>query len=81
MKYRGTPSYVILADANQPENHDIEIAHCEFTDGHDCVYVRYIKNLRFHHNYIDNFNDDGFEVAREVATTRSIAIRIASRGR
>ena len=62
MKYRGTPSYVILADANQPENHDVEIAHCEFTDGHDGVYVRYIKNLKFHHNYIDNFNDDGFEV-------------------
>jgi hypothetical protein len=62
MKYRGTPSYVIMGEMNQPENRDFEIAYSEITDGHDCVYVRFVKNLKFHHNYVDNFNDDGLEV-------------------
>jgi hypothetical protein len=44
-----------------PANENIEFANCEFTDDHDFAYVRYVKNLRFHHNFVDNFNDDGFE--------------------
>jgi len=62
MKYRGTPSYAIITQRQKPENHDFEIARCEFTDGHDFAWLRYVKNLRFHHNYVDNFNDDGLEV-------------------
>ena len=62
MKYRGTPSYQIIAQRNKPQNHNWTIANCEFTDDHDGVWVRYVKNLRFHHNYVDNFNDDGIEV-------------------
>jgi hypothetical protein len=62
MKYRGTPSYQVVFHNNQPLNEDIEIANCEFTDDHDFAFFRYAKNLRFHHNMVDNFNDDGIEI-------------------
>jgi hypothetical protein len=61
MKYRGTASYQIVLQNNQPYNEDIEFANCEFTDDHDFAFLRYAKNLRFHHNFVDNFNDDGME--------------------
>jgi hypothetical protein len=50
MKYRGTASYQIVLQNGQPVNEDIEFAHCEFTDDHDFAFLRYAKNLRFHHN-------------------------------
>lgn len=61
MKYRGTAAYQIVLQNNQPVNENIEIANCEFTDDHDFAFFRFAKNLRFHHNYVDNFNDDGIE--------------------
>ncbi|MBW3598016.1 MAG: hypothetical protein KY475_12155 [Planctomycetes bacterium] len=61
MKYRGTASYQIVLQDNQPINENIEFAWCEFTDDHDFAFLRYAKDLRFHHNYVDNFNDDGLE--------------------
>jgi hypothetical protein len=61
MKYRGTASYQIVLQNNQPGNEDIEFAFCEFTDDHDFAYLRFVKNLQFHHNLVDNFNDDGLE--------------------
>jgi hypothetical protein len=41
-----------------PQNDNWEIAYCEFTDAHDGVYLGGI-NVRFHHNLIDNLQDDG----------------------
>jgi hypothetical protein len=41
-----------------PQNDNWEIAHCEFTDAHDGVYLGGV-NVRFHHNRLDNFQDDG----------------------
>lgn len=41
-----------------PYNHDWEISHCEFTDGHDGVYLSG-RNIRFHHNWVDKMQDDG----------------------
>ncbi len=61
MKYRGTASYQIVLQDNQPINEDLELAWCEFTDDHDFAFLRVAKNLRFHHNFVDNFNDDGLE--------------------
>ncbi len=61
MKYRGTASYQIVLQNNQPGNENIEFAWCEFTDDHDFAFLRYVKNLQFHHNFVDNFNDDGLE--------------------
>lgn len=62
MKYRGTATYSILAQDFQPQCHDFEFAWNEFTDGHDFAYLRFIRNLKFHHNFVDGFNDDGIEV-------------------
>jgi hypothetical protein len=61
MKYRGIPSYQIVLKDNQPRNENIEFGHCEFTDDHDFAFLRLATNLRFHHNFVDNFNDDGLE--------------------
>lgn len=61
MKYRGTASYAVVLRDDQPTNENIEFAFCEFTDGHDFAFLRYVKNLQFHHNFVDNFNDDGLE--------------------
>src|SRR5262249_48978636 len=61
MKYRGTASDVVILQNHQPLNENIEFAWCEFTDGHDFAFLRFAKNLQFHHNYVDNFNDDGLE--------------------
>jgi hypothetical protein len=41
-----------------PYNHDWEIANCEFTDGHDGVYLSG-RAIRFHHNLVDRMQDDG----------------------
>lgn len=61
MKYRGTATYQIVFQNEQPYNENIELANCEFTDDHDFAFLRYVKNLNFHHNFVDNFNDDGLE--------------------
>lgn len=61
MKYRGTASYQIVLQDNQPSNENIEFAWCEFTDDHDFAFLRFAKNLQFHHNLVENFNDDGLE--------------------
>lgn len=61
MKYRGTPTYQIVLQNGQPLNENIELASSEFTDDHDFAFVRWVKNLQFHHNFVDNFNDDGLE--------------------
>lgn len=61
MKYRGTATYQIVLQNNQPGNENVEIAWNEFTDDHDFAFFRPVKNLQFHHNFVDNFNDDGLE--------------------
>lgn len=61
MKYRGTASYQIMLRNNQPLNENIEFASCEFTDDHDFAFLRHVQALKFHHNLVDNFNDDGLE--------------------
>jgi hypothetical protein len=50
---------VFIADSKGAQSRDWELAYDEFTDGHDGVVIDSIKGLRFHHNRIDNFNDDG----------------------
>lgn len=41
-----------------PQNDRWEIAHCELGDAHDGVYLGAI-NVDFHHNVLDNLQDDG----------------------
>jgi hypothetical protein len=42
-----------------PYNQRWEISHSEFTDAHDGVYLGDIDGVKFHHNYVHNFQDDG----------------------
>jgi hypothetical protein len=42
--------------SGEPENSGIEISNCEFRDAHD-IYL-FGKDVKFHHNWIDNINDD-----------------------
>ena len=61
MKYHGTASYQVVLQDDQPRNEDVSLSWCEFTDDHDFAYLRFVRNLDFHHNFVDNFNDDGLE--------------------
>src|SRR5690349_23720058 len=47
------------SDSKGAQSHDWELAYNEFTDGHDGLVIDSVKTLAFHHNRIDNFNDDG----------------------
>lgn len=40
-----------------PFNHDWDISGCEFTDGHDGVYLSG-RTIRFHHNVVERIQDD-----------------------
>jgi hypothetical protein len=40
-----------------PHNHTWDVSRCEFTDGHDGVYLSG-HDIRFHHNWVDRFQDD-----------------------
>lgn len=45
-----------------PHNHDWEISNCEFTESHDGPYLSG-RDIRFHHNLVDNMQDDGIYVS------------------
>lgn len=56
LKYRGIPAYLLwFGEACK----DFEVAYCELVDGHDGLFVGPVQNLLFHHNLVENFNDDG----------------------
>lgn len=59
LKYRGSSPYLLVADSHAPRSHDWDISYSDFTDSHDGLIVDSIKTLRFHHNRIDNLDDDG----------------------
>jgi len=48
-----------------PYNHDWEIKNCDFTDAHDGVYLSG-RQIRFHHNRVDNIHDDGIYLSSPV---------------
>jgi hypothetical protein len=58
-KYRGSAAYLLTVRGSDPPCRDFEIAYCELTDGHDGPFVGTVLGLKFHHNLVDNFNDDG----------------------
>jgi hypothetical protein len=51
----GTYEFEVFA---YPYNHDWDIGHCEFTDGHDGVYLSG-RAIKFHHNVVERMQDDG----------------------
>lgn len=58
MKYRGNSPYLVIAASGLPQSRDWELAYNDFTDGHDGLVLDSIAGLRFHHNRVENFNDD-----------------------
>lgn len=74
MKYRGASAYLLIADGSEPPNREFEIAFCEFTDSHDGLMIGTIDSLRFHHNLVDNFNDDGLYLTYDGHAGRDIQI-------
>ncbi|MEX0819852.1 MAG: hypothetical protein WD070_09660, partial [Pirellulaceae bacterium] len=62
LKYRAIEARVFSASGWAPtgaDNHDFELAYSEFTDCVDGVFIGNVKNVRFHHNLLDNISDDG----------------------
>lgn len=69
MKNRGNSPYLLIADGAAPQNHHWELAYNELVDGHDGAILDGIKSLRFHHNVVDNFNDDALYLTFTPRTT------------
>ncbi|QDU95992.1 hypothetical protein Pla8534_38110 [Lignipirellula cremea] len=62
LKYRAIEARIFSASSWAPtgsDNHDFELAHSEFTDCVDGVFIGNVRNVRFHHNLVDNVSDDG----------------------
>lgn len=59
-KNRTGVGYLAIAEG---ECHDFEFAFSEFTDHHDGIKVFRCDSVRFHHNLVDNLNDDGIELS------------------
>jgi len=66
-KYRSMDKYLFSTGGRPSINRDWEIAYCEFTDDHDGPHLGATQGLRFHHNLVDNFNDDGLFVTARSA--------------
>ncbi|MDA0838727.1 MAG: hypothetical protein O3B01_16100 [Planctomycetota bacterium] len=58
-KYRSMDIYLMSTGGNPLKNNDWEFAYSEFTDSHDGPHLGATRGLRFHHNLVENFNDDG----------------------
>ena len=52
---KATIDVLLYGEGNNKQ--DFEIHHCEFVNGHDLYLVA--KNMHFHHNWIDNLQDEG----------------------
>lgn len=64
-KYRGNSPYLLILSPRGAQVTDVELAHCEFTDNHDGLILGTASNVRFHHNLVDNFDDDGLYLTLE----------------
>lgn len=49
-----------------PHNHDWDVSYCDFTDAHDGIYPSG-RDVRFHHNLIDNMQDDPIYISSPTA--------------
>lgn len=62
LKYRAIEARLFSASGWSPtgrDNRDFELAYSEFTDCVDGVFLGNVRNVRFHHNLLDNVSDDG----------------------
>ncbi len=66
-KDRSGAGYLVVAHGR-----DFEFSHCEFTDNHDGILLKDVENIHFHHNVVDNMNDDGVEMGPKRKTGRML---------
>jgi hypothetical protein len=62
LKYRAFEARIFSASGWAPtgaDNRDFELAYSEFTDCVDGIFLGSVKNVKFHHNLVDNISDDG----------------------
>ncbi|HUG70804.1 MAG TPA: hypothetical protein VMM76_23850, partial [Pirellulaceae bacterium] len=65
LKYRSIESRLVHTggwDSDGAAGSNYEFAFCEFTDSVDGVFVGGIRNVRFHHNLVENISDDAIFV-------------------
>lgn len=55
-KYRGCSPYLLTCGRG---NRDFHFAYSEFTDNHDGLTIGTVVGMDFHHNLVENFDDDG----------------------
>jgi len=65
-KNRAHAGYLVVL-----EGRDFELDHSEFTDHHDFLQYEHAAELQFHHNRVDNIDDDGFEPGPKRARGRA----------
>ena len=56
---------------------DFEIHHCEFVNGHDLYLVA--TNMHFHHNWIDNLQDEGMMLDAQPSASGRIHSNVITR--
>lgn len=60
LKYRSREAKLVSASGWTPNDcAALELAHCEFTDSIDGVFVGNVDGVEFHHNLLANCSDDG----------------------
>jgi hypothetical protein len=62
LKYRAFEARIFSASGWAPtgaDNRDFELAYSEFTDCVDGIFLGSVRNVKFHHNLVDNISDDG----------------------
>ncbi len=73
LKYRSLESELVIFTSWRPtDNHDVELAYCEFTDSIDGVFLGNVADARFHHNLLDNLSDDGIFLTATAANDGSM---------
>ena len=59
------------------DRRDFEIHHCEFVNGHDLYLVA--TNMHFHHNWIDNLQDEGMMLDAQPSASGRIHSNVITR--
>lgn len=63
----GYSTSAVLLSSRNARTRNIDIHHCEISNGHD-VSAAFGEDMRFHHNWVDNINDDGLIITGAAGT-------------
>ena len=70
LKYRAIEARIFSASGWSPtgiDNRNFEMAYSEFTDCVDGVFIGSVRDVKFHHNLLDNVSDDGIFLTANTA--------------